>query len=103
MLPRAPAGAGTGTASSRALEDLKIRCGSLGNGDDAESSATSAVSAAAHHLVYAVLTGIDRTGKAVTVTTATSELDTPRGHRIPEWCCSFKIDRIPPKLDKGVA
>ena len=92
-----------GIASSRALKDLKIRCGSLGNSDDAESSATSAIGAAAHHLVHAVLTGIDRTGKTVAITPAACELDTPRGHRVAERCCSFKIYRVPPKLDKGVA
>ena len=99
MLPRPRAGA----ASSGALEDLKVRRRPFGNGDDTEGPAASTVRAAAHHLVDPVLAWINRTWQTVTVTTAASDLDAPGRHRVAEWCCSFEVDRVPPKLHKGIA
>jgi len=85
------------------VKDNEVGIDTFGDSDDAESTTTSAVGRATDHLIHFVVGRIDCTRETVAAFTITFDLHTPLWHFVFERCCSLQIDRVPTKLDEGLA
>ena len=96
-------GAAGARSTTRALKDVEVRGGALGNSDNTKSPATSTIRGAAGHLVHAVLARVDLARETIAIPSAARNLNTPCWHLGPKWRRRFEIDGVPPQFHKRVA